>query len=781
MISFRVQLIMAGILWSSLCASVPGNEAKDSLLSGATVHALIIGVSDYGDGAAAAFKARTGAERFAKAVESTYGKTCLHTLFDEAATLKAVKNELEKIKRVAPGSLVIIYFSGHGHRQDFKNLAFPSELHLRLHGSTATDFLGDSIIADELWKCLLPTQLTNGMIFLDCCYAGQEARNVFIPEAVLNHVDVRAFMMGSSSSKEVTTGDVFTTSLIEVWQEAETRKKSHPHDCMSLQDFAERVKEKVDDKNRQFMTANLWFETKIARCITHMTEPAALISLTFPRGCNVKLNIEFNGGVVKRGFIYGQKDRVFVSQVSRERPVRVSLRGPGGDLVVPEVTIDPSDYAQPIVEIPVEVPETFASLAAASVNSATAESLGEVALRMEAFGLDPSSVLWQAAIAQHKADPDSDNSWMLRKASVHNPQNSLLHVAANGVSDMHMDALVASVAQSATAGQQMLQSLEQVGRFGVSGTLAERLAEIDAYTEDDKLWFAIRAFGDKKIAGIDQDEGTMTAIAKEVAKSNRVLHANTWYSILRNDPSKLRSEWSILPKSVFEYGSWSHWKGSSDPKDGLIHGISNDEKDSIINAVITNRPGYAVWEWDGRRCVAPSWMPFDAKNCEDHPWISEIKYRDRKISYTACDAATGLRYSVAKPGFQVFLDSENVWIRKGKKFLYGASELHHPPATLGGAYTFTLDGQGLTKGKLHATDKDTVLEYILTVPGYVTEVNGNVVDIKPLATYPIASNGATIERTLETVAGKIVMRTKSKSGLQPFLDGIVDRWAIVNW
>lgn len=686
------------------------------------VHALIVGVTDYGVPGEKATKAAEGAKQFASFVATTYGKEAIkHLLLDEKATKANVEKALREIRKVAPGSLVIIYFSGHGSLVQYD---VGKVLFLRLHGSSATEVEEKSVEANQLLNCLFYTKYTNAMVFLDCCYAGAERVDIF-PESRLSTSGVRAFLMCACSKEETATGDVFTKALLDVWN----AQPAAAGGCLRIDDFEDRVKKTVYVAERGYMSPAVTFKTKIMRCVAHLNqEPSALLTFVFPRGCNTGLSFAFDGNVIETGF-QCTADYTFVSQISAKKPVKVVIQAPN-KVAIADLTIDPREYSpRRVIVVSVSVPDKYA-LPKESVSAFSAKTYETLANLVADYGDPPQEFYVKAARFSREANPLANTQWLLEQAERYEPTNEVYRLATQHtpLSNVTLE----KYAANPWLGKKVIESLELCGANRAASEVALAIAkEIGNRPGGLRGDLLVRAIGNAKC---DPSES-----AREVGKTARGLLAAekfaehqqmTLDAIDKSDPDLVASVWRTLPK---DRPSWLAWEAHSPPseKENVVNfvsrGGSSDAKLKTMLAALrldqltpaerldyfSSKLEFIVLVNDGR---------FEVSRKGTLPSNAYLTYRDVKtvdaMTYTflAPSLDEWKAFQITKPGFQTEMESDRCWLKRFDE----PAGVAGPGATV----QFTING-----GQKCIASFPTAAKYHTSKPGFAVRPDGKQVFI----------------------------------------------------
>lgn len=672
------------------------------------IYALIVGITDYGDGAGTASKARKGAEEFLKVIANTYGTEALSTvLLDERATVDNFESALYDIRRLPPGSLVIIYFAGHGVREQYGT---GSSLFLRLAGSTPNNYVRNSVEAGDLWNALTYTKRTNGMIFLDCCYAGSDAKDVVPANQVLK-AGIRAFMMCACASDEVTTGDVFTNALIDTWREAHDQGKP----CMRLEEFEEKILERVQEADSNYMTPGIPFRSQIAKCLTSMNRPSALLTLRFPKGCTRKFNILFNGKVVHRAFNY-KEDKYFVCQIALDEELDIELVGQGKVSIAPRRTIFPKDYSpRRIIELSIEVDEKYV-MAKAESAIALAETSVDFAKTVEAFGENPAPYYEAAAIRLRNAGVMETEKYV-RKALEHDRDNAVYAIAL-GEQELAPEL-------SWDEKDTLITKLE---RMGAHQRVAEICLDSTESNPDKATSLAIRALGNaKQIGDVEQTELALALLEGR--------NLGEWYETIatyvkETEPNELIATWMIVPTDKGK--SQEFYSDYSTENLGLRSSIASASKVSVgyLEDRVRVKEADTMEKWyrwkAGRHflsCMNQGFIVIDKEEYFDvdrHLKKSEDIEKGERFTIVFHDGSKAEIYAPnsmivdefasRKPGFKTQIDSKHCWIAKD---VSDGEDWDNP---------FGFDW---LNRKCYAPDKETAVEYLLTRSGFRVTHNDN--------------------------------------------------------
>jgi len=480
-------LFLATIIAGPVLGAPPPAAARPTAKP--DVYAIVIGVSKYPDNVNAK-NAESAARRFADAVQQTYGKEALKYLFlGKDANAADVRKALFKLRGAPPGSLIIAYFAGHGHRQVYGT--DKATLFLRLAGSRTDAVEADSVELADLWKPLAYSNFTNGMIFVDCCFAGADDKDLFA-ELELNLANAKMFMMCACGNSEQTVGDTFTNALLKTWEEE--RASAGKRKCMTLDQFEAKVRKAVADKDNRYAMPGVRTKTRFVRCLANMLEESSLLLFTFPRGCSQRLAFSFNDDGSEDVFSY-REDRFFVTQVARREKIKVTVTGPGNRKLLDGFVIDPSQNPRRVIEFEVPVPEELVSRAANDAIdrlniAATIEGFGEASSTSDAYV--------KAAEARTRSLGVCDNSSLIRKAFVYAKANPVLRCAHN--ESALETAEVERMVRIGTVGFDVVQSLERIGANVAAAKTALQFGDALRNDPAARADLLVRAAGNLRIA-----------------------------------------------------------------------------------------------------------------------------------------------------------------------------------------------------------------------------------------------------------------------------------------
>lgn len=145
--------------------------------AGRNTYALIVGISQYGNGVPSLQYAHRDAQTFAAYLQSPAGGAVpaehIHLLEDSAATTGAVLNELDwLVKTAAPNDLVYIYFSGHG---DIENITVHKNGFLLCYNTPPNNYVLTALSVlhlNDIANTLSAQKQANVVLVTDACHSG---------------------------------------------------------------------------------------------------------------------------------------------------------------------------------------------------------------------------------------------------------------------------------------------------------------------------------------------------------------------------------------------------------------------------------------------------------------------------------------------------------------------------------------------------------------------------------------------------------------------------------
>ena len=487
------------------------------------IRALVIGMTDYADGPLR--HAAPNAIRICNAITNSYPSAEVSLLVDSTATLEKVEESLfRKIASVPAGSLVIIYFAGHGIREG-------EDLRLLLSGATQSRYYGASILVQELLSAVRQAKLCTAMIFLDCCFSGGQPLIIQIPQEEVGYLDSRAFMLTSSYTNEISIGGIFTQALLDVWNTA-----TDDQFCLTPATLEQKVQALVFQKSGGLMTSGLAFGDKVKRCFAELTKPACLMVFRFPNGCRYPL--EFFWNEEKAFEVFYPKDRIFYRQVPKQ-PIKVRVVGQGSNLW--EHVFAAADLLPDHLMVDIPLTQDYA-LQSSEFQVGFKEAVAGV---IETYGAESNEVahLYADAIeTSHSLMPEKNISKLVAKLGVYSGENPIYRLASGPVNQADFEAAVQLQQQT-----NVLSLIESVKKNLLAAEISERAASNavlathqgrnPASSDDSEITFnQFRAALNYKVAGQEtkcsfivkklQDSGLTTAqsnclfhISKATAKS----------------------------------------------------------------------------------------------------------------------------------------------------------------------------------------------------------------------------------------------------------------------
>ncbi len=144
--------------------------------------------------------------------------------------------------------------------------------------------------------------------------------------------------------------------------------------------------------------------------------------------------------------------------------------------------------------------------------------------------------------------------------------------------------------------------------------------------------------------------------------------------------------------------------------------LKGTDRDTMMEYMLT-QPGFKVFMDEGRLWVFEEGSEDLAQfmeHGEPAKMVSLPGAGPKRMTLKGTDRDTMLEYALTKPGYKVFMDDGRLWV-----FEEGSEELaqfmeHGEPAKM-----VSLPGAGPRGMTLKGTDRDTMMEYALTKPGYV--------------------------------------------------------------
>ena len=451
------------------------------------VYALVIGIGKYED--APLQHSVPDAKRFAKAIRGAYPGSKVEEFYDGTADLAAIRQALfTTIPSLPKQSVIIIYFSGHGHRLEHPSEHAKAELFLLLSGAQWNDYMGNSVRGAELLDSIYMTQQCTAMVFLDCCFAGAvQANDLRFPDDALDRVGVRAFVFAAAAEAELSEKGYFTEALLEVWKEL----RDSGADSITPRELEMKVHERVRQKT-PFMHPKIVFGNQRDLRVAKLMEPAAcLVGFYFlPGEVRYPCEFLFDGARDYPPFYPAQE--IYVRQLPK-RPVKVrieiqdyfwegtlNLQGEG-------------DY----VRCPVQLPEAYVRGTRAE---AEARALAAMASAVENYGANPADEYFNAATAYVKAYPRGDARKLLAKAYEYAPDNPVYALVAA------TEEQLIERAGLSLGPDRAITTLATVGRYEAASMLAKHFA--DSSTEASKKdFFEFRAHVLARAANKKLDEG----------------------------------------------------------------------------------------------------------------------------------------------------------------------------------------------------------------------------------------------------------------------------------
>lgn len=725
-----VMLLCSIGVWGAALEPSCHAEAKIDVKT-SDVHAIVIGITNYGGSSPQAKSAKEGAERFMETINETYGASIQKTLLvDEKATYENVAKALHSIKFIKPESLLIVYFSGHAERDE------SGDLWLRLHGSTPTDYIGRSLEPVSLWKDLFNCKYTNAMIFLDCCYAGSDDESVHLADKTeFLKAHARVFLMCACNKEQQAAGSVFTDSILGVWRE----NLAH-NNCMTLVEFEKAVRKKVKEAGHKHMLPGIPLTSGIARCITKMGEPSAIVAFRFPNGCRAPLNVFFNNALVQEDFEY-KKDGAFISQISLHEPLTVRFESDGRTIWGPYV-FQPTDFSpKRVLSFSVDVPKEFQSdpkdlLPTASISS---DRIAEVA---GLYGENATQLYWEAQTDYYRANLSSGDGsrYFIHRAFELDPMNQLLGYVTDNVD---CTSFINSLVERGARRNEIfatLRAMETAGlhekayAFALTVSTQRSVHDSAKLSQDDVVDLAVRGYVNSKCAGNWNREFEL-----RVSKWLNEVESEPWQAMLVQGISRLRDDEvrTLLPRIPIGSDEWS-----------LRAALKRNEHVDIVrrlslgDAALENR--VLAGKGDGTKSTNwTNWRGMAVNSVVENPniscttccspvmvtsqGVSPAIIEDGENFVTLGDGSGMVKvYTVnpwsakgaalCKPGFDVKYDSQRCWI--------GSFD----SSTNGKTISFTIHGGA----QCEASNMEVAAEYITSKPGFVSSYKDGRVRIREL-------------------------------------------------
>ncbi len=317
---------------SFFCKDVRGDQPK--------ILAVIIGVADYSD--APLVHVRNEAKLIKEWLENTYDDADVRFMLDDDASEDKIRDILDReLPELPTDSLFVFYFAGHGERgSDGKE-----PLYLRLADTTHENYKSKSIRLRSVVEALKDARRINSMILIDCCFSGGPNHRVDLTEFQLVQVGVRAFMLTSSWSNQISEKGYFSRALRSVWD------KHSNEGCLQPRDLHQEVFNEVYRLSETYMDVQIMINTAVGRCIASMGEPSCLLIFRFPKGCTSPCVFDFSDDKDKLGYIYDpQQNPSFIRQVSiKNLSVKITTQG----VILGEYNFDANDLSDnfKIVEV----------------------------------------------------------------------------------------------------------------------------------------------------------------------------------------------------------------------------------------------------------------------------------------------------------------------------------------------------------------------------------------------------------------------------------------------
>ncbi len=150
---------------------------------------------------------------------------------------------------------------------------------------------------------------------------------------------------------------------------------------------------------------------------------------------------------------------------------------------------------------------------------------------------------------------------------------------------------------------------------------------------------------------------------------------------------------------------------------GCTTAITHEMKDSAVKqTALWDKPGYVTIEDEGRLWVFEADSEDLAKFKEHGEPAKMVVLPGRgpnRMTLKGTDRDVMMEYMLTKPGYKVFLDDGRLWVFEAGSEDLAKFEEHGEPAKM-----VVLPGRGPNRMTLKGTDRDVMMKYMLTKPGY---------------------------------------------------------------
>ncbi|MEX2607856.1 MAG: hypothetical protein WD708_10965 [Kiritimatiellia bacterium] len=206
--------------------------------------------------------------------------------------------------------------------------------------------------------------------------------------------------------------------------------------------------------------------------------------------------------------------------------------------------------------------------------------------------------------------------------------------------------------------------------------------------------------------------------------------------------------------------------------DGMT--LKGTERDVMMEFALT-RPGYKVFLEDGRLWVFEEGSA-DLAQFEEHGEPAKIVILPgagpRRMTLKGTDRDTLMEYALTKPGYKVFMEEGRLWVFEEGSADLAQFEEHGEPAKI-----VILPGAGPNGLTLKGTDRDTMMEYALSQPGFTVIMEDGRLWVFRSGSEALAQfheHGEPAKIVVRPAAGPRKMTLKSVDG------GILDAYMAMN-
>lgn len=420
------------------------------------IYALIIGIGDYTNAPLPLCVPDANSVR--RAVTNTYPSANLFFLTNSLAERGTVEQRLvQDISHAPPGSLIIIYFAGHGLNQS-------GQVSLLMHSATLSDSWSDSVSIDDILNSILRAKACTAMIFLDCCFSG--GTPPFInPGDNYNDLNSRVFMLTSSYCSQQTLSGIFTSALLQVWTNSYFNNL-----CLNPSDFAYKVTQIVYTNSDGFMSPDAPLGVGIERCFVELDQPACLLVFRFPNGCIYPAIFSFNGE--PDFYQFKEAQGIYFRQVPKGKPLDVKIEMDSSNIWEHTFSTDELKADDLIIDIP--VPPDYSDPIPSAALMAYANAKDLTAKMAEDYGAPTDEVagLYADAIETwHACAPNHDLSLDADKLSQYGKDNPLYRLATGSQVSGDLASVIHLQVQTNAVG-----ILEALNENGLAATISVQAA-----------------------------------------------------------------------------------------------------------------------------------------------------------------------------------------------------------------------------------------------------------------------------------------------------------------